>query len=328
MNRTCAWVVVVLGLIVCNRALGADESGGQIKLLKTIPMGGEGRWDYLWCDGEARILYVPRSTHVQVLDMESEKVIGDVPGTNGVHGVALAKEQGLGFASSGRANEVTVFELKTFKVVKAIKTGRGPDAILFDPFSKHVFAFNHAGGDVTVIDPAALDKETVTIPVGGTLEFGQSDEKGHVFVNVEDKDEVVEIDAKENKVMAHWPLGGGKAPTGLAIDLEHHRLFVGCGNKKVVVLDCVSGKVLGEVAAGAGIDGAAYDAKLGVGMSANGKDGTITVVKETSPGKFEAVQTLKTIVGAKTITMDSKTHRAVLPCNVESGKFGVVVVGE
>jgi outer membrane protein assembly factor BamB len=179
-----------------------------------------------------------------------------------------------------------------------------------------------------VIDPADREKATVTIPVGGTLEFGQSDEKGHVYVNVEDKDEVVEIDARENKVLAHWGLGGGKAPTGLAIDLEHHRLFVGCGNKKMVVLDSVSGKVLGEVGVGAGVDGAVYDAKLGVAMSANGKDGTITVVKETSPGKFEAVQTVKTIVGAKTITMDAKTHRAVLPCNVEGGKFGVVVVGE
>jgi YVTN family beta-propeller protein len=300
-------------------------------LLKTIPIGGEGRWDYICVDSTAQRLYIPRSSHVQILDLEKGTIIGDIPDTNGVHGVALAPEQNLGFTSNGRANNVSVFDLKTFKVSKTIKTGRNPDAIVYDPASKHILSINHTGGDVTVIDPAALDKDPVTIAVGGTLEFAVADGAGHVFVNVEDKDEVVDIDSKTNQVVAHWPLSPGKGPTGLAIDIEHHRLFAGCGNQKMIVLDSQSGKILAAVDIGRGVDGVAYEPTLGVAMSANGRDGTISVVKETSAGKFEAVDTPKTFKGARTITVDTAKHQALLPCNVPDGKggqtFGIAVVG-
>ena len=318
-------------LILVLAAIANAAEGPALKVIKTIPLGAEGRWDYLCADAQGERLYVPRSTHVQVVDLESGKVVGDIPNTQGVHGVALAPEQNLGFSSNGRDNSVTVFDLKTLKEVKRVKTGRNPDAILFDPFSKHVFAFNHSGGDVTVIDPGALDQVIATIPVGGTLEFGASDGAGHVFVNVEDRGEVVQIDSKENKVLAHWPLEKEATPTGLAIDVEHHRLFSGCGNKKMYVLDSESGKVLATLPVGGGVDGAAFEPTLGVAMSANGKDGTISVVKETSPGKFEVIQTVKTLNGARTITIDAKNHHALLPCNVPdaNGKqtFGIVVVG-
>jgi len=318
-------------LLLGTFAFAADNTTGpSLKVLKTLPLGGEGRWDYLCADANGERLYVSRSTHVQVVDLESGKVVGDVPNTNGVHGVALAPEQNLGFSSNGRDNSVSAFDLKSLKETKRIKAGKNPDAIMFDPASKHIFAFNHSGGDVTVIDPATLEA-VATIPVGGALEYGVSDGAGHVFVNVEDKGEVVEIDSKENKVLAHWPLEKGATPTGLAIDLEHHHLFSGCGNRKMYVLDSENGKVLASLDVGNGVDGAAYDSTLGVAMSANGRDGTISVVKETSPGKFEVIQTAKSLSGGRTITTDAKNHHALLPANVPDGKggqtFGIVVVG-
>jgi YVTN family beta-propeller protein len=273
-----------------------------------------------------------RTTHLQVVDLDRGVVIGDIPdiSTKGAHGVALAPEQNLGFVSAGRDNCVRAFDLKTLKVTATIKTGANPDAILYDPASKHVLAMNHTGGDVTVIDPAALDR-TVTIPVGGTLEFAVADGAGHVFVCVEDKNEVVQIDSKANRVLARWPLAPGDAPTGLAIDLDHHRLFAGCGNQMMIVLDAKTGKLLATPAIGKGVDGVVYEPTLGVALSANGKDGTVSVVKETSPGKFETIQTVKTLIGAKTITLDPKTHQALLPCNVPDGKsgetFGIAIVG-
>ena len=232
-------------------------------LLKTISIGGEGRWDYICVDSAAQRLYIPRSTHVQILDLATEKVIGDVPGTNGVHGVALAPDQNLGFSSNGRDSTVSAFDLKTFEISKTIKTGRNPDAIIYDLASKHILSINHSGGDVTVIDPAALDKDPVTIAVGGTLEYAAADGTGHVFVNVENKNEVAEIDSETNQVLARWPLATGKGPTGLAIDVERHRLFAGCGNQKMIVLDSENGKVLAEVDIGRGVDGVAYEPTLG-----------------------------------------------------------------
>jgi YVTN family beta-propeller protein len=327
LSRTGFCLFLTLGM--ASQLIAAD-SVPTLKLIKTIPVGGQGRWDYLGIDPDARRLYIPRSTHTQVMDLDSGKILADIPGTTGVHGVALALEQNLGFASSGRDNAVTVFDLKTYKVTKTIKVGRNPDAILFDPASKHVFAFNHSGGDVSVIDPAALSKDPVTIPVGGALEYGVSDGNGHVYVNVEDKNELVAIDSKANRLLAHWSVAPGDGPTGLAIDVRRHRLFSGC-NKKMIVTDAESGKQLAAVDIGPGVDGVAFEPSWGVAISANGGDGTASVVKETSPGKFETIQTVKTLKGARTITVDVKEHHALMPCNVPDGKggetFGIAVVG-
>jgi DNA-binding beta-propeller fold protein YncE len=328
LRHKLAFLAVAAMAALGSGAMAADP---QFKMIKTLPLGGAGRWDYLCPDAAARRLYVPRSSHVQIVDLDKGEVLGDVPNTRGVHGVALASEQGLGFATDGQDNAVTVFDLKTFAVSKTIKTGANPDPILFEPFSKKIWSINHSGGSITVIDPAALDKEPVTIQVGGTLEAGVTDGKGHVFVNVENKSEVVQIDAKENRVLAHWSVAPGDGPTGLAIDVEHHRLFAGCGNSKCVVLDSESGKQLAAVTVGRGIDGVGFEPTLGVAFTANGQDGTVSVVKETAEGKFEAIQTVKTINGARTINVDTKMHQALLPCNVPDGKggttFGIAVVG-
>jgi YVTN family beta-propeller protein len=328
----------------------APAEGAAIKVLKFIPLGGEGRWDYLTIDADARRIYVARETRIMVVDADSEKLLGEVPDIHGAHGIAITPDGKTGFATSGNDGAVVVFDTKTFKQTQTIKAGKKPDAILYDGFSKKVYAFNHGDGTVTIIDPAALDKAPTTIQVGGTLEFGVTDNAGHVYVNVEDKSETVAIDTKEQKVLAHWKTAPGEEPSGLAIDPEHKRLFVGCGNLKMIVLDAETGKIAGEVAIGKGVDGVAFDAKLGLAMSANGGgrdaggEGTITAVvsaqsvledgwHRSESTMVMAFQTLKTVKGARTIADDPKTHRVYLPCMMPATKpgekptFGLLVVG-
>jgi DNA-binding beta-propeller fold protein YncE len=325
----CLSLVAVSGLLV---ATATADDATPLKLLKTIPLGGDGKWDYLCVDAEARKLYLPRTTHVQVVDLDKGTVVGDIAkvSAKGSHGVALVPDRNLGFVSAGRDNCVIAFDMTTLKATATIKTGGNPDAILYDPASKHVLSMNHTGGDITVIDPAALEK-TVTIQVSGTLEYAVADGAGHVFVCVEDKNEVVQIDTKANTVLARWSLATGDAPTGLDIDLKGHRLFVGCGNQKMIVLDSTTGKVLGTPSIGKGVDGVAYEPTLKAALSANGKDGTVSVVKETTPGHFDTIQTVKALAGARTIAIDAKTHQFLLPCQVPNGKgmqtFGIAVVG-
>jgi DNA-binding beta-propeller fold protein YncE len=326
-----SFALVTLGSLLATQLVPAQTpaAGGELKLLKTFKIGAKGGWDYPLVDAAARRLYIARATRVMVQDLDKGTLLGEVADINGAHGIAIAAD--LGFATAGKDNAVVVFDLKTFKTLRKIKTGKGPDAILYDPASKKIFAMGHGGGDVTVIDPAYLDKEPVTIVVGGKLEFGATDGAGRVFVNVEDKDECVAIDSKQLKILARWTLGAAKGPTGLDIDPVRHRLFVGCTNKQMAILDSDSGKLLATVPIGAGVDGVAYDAQLGA-LSANGKDGTVTVVRETAPGTFAAVQTVKTVVSGKTIAVDSKTHQAYLPANVpgegDGGTtFGVAIVG-
>ena len=235
--------------------------------LKTISLGGKGRWDYLGVDGAARRLYVPRNNHVQVVDLDKGALVGDIlkVSTKVAHGVAVAPAQNLGFVTTGKDNVVVVFDLKTLKITTTIKTGSNPDGIIYDPASKHILAMNHSAGSITVIDPADLEK-TATITVGGKLESAVADGAGMVFVCVEDKSEVVQIDSKANKVLARWSVEPGDGPTGLAIDTAHHRLFAGCGNQKMIVLDAKTGKILGTPAIGKGVDGAAFDPVLGVAL--------------------------------------------------------------
>jgi len=276
---------------------------------------------------------------MQVVDLDEGKLVGDIPkiSSKNNHGVALALEQNLGFLTAGADDVVVAFDLTTLKITKKIKAGKGPDAIMYDPASKHILAMNHGSGDITVIDPADLNKETVTIPIGGKrLEYGVGDGAGHVFVNLEDLHEVVKVDSKANRVLARWPLAPAEGPTGLAIDLKNGRLFAGCTSKHMVVLDAETGKILGMPPIGANVDGVAWEPTLEVAISSNGDDGTLTVVKETSPGKFEAIQTItiqptKKLRGNGTIAVDTKTHQAIVPGNVPDGKgghtFGIFLIG-
>ncbi len=236
----------------------------------TYKVGGDGGWDYLTFDKASNRLFISRSTHVIVMDADSGKVVGDIPDTPGVHGIALAPEFGRGFVSNGRENTVSVFELSSLKVLSKIKVGENPDAILYDPASKRVFSFNGHSHDVTAIDAA---KSTVlgTIKVDGKPEFAVSDEKGEIFVNIEDKSELMALDPNKLEVKARWPLAPCEEPSGLAIDRKNRRLFSGCGNKLMSVVDADSGKLVTTVPIGDGVDANAFDPETGLAFASCGE---------------------------------------------------------
>jgi DNA-binding beta-propeller fold protein YncE len=307
---TIAGLLVCLCLTASALAQEPQEKSPGLKLLTKHELGGEGRWDYLIVDPEARRLYVTRQTHVMVIDADSGKSVADIPDLQGVHGVALAPELGRGFISNGGSASATIFDLKTQKVLGTVKTGENPDAILFDPFTKRVFTFNGRSKDATAFD-AADGKVAGTIELGGKPEFAVSDGKGQIFVNIEDKNEVVRLDPKELKVTAHWPIAPGEEASGLAFDAKNRRLFAVCGNEKMVILDADSGKVITTVPIGKGPDAAAFDPETGLAYSSNG-DATLTVVHEDDPAHFTVVQTVPTQRGARTMALDSKTHRIFL----------------
>jgi YVTN family beta-propeller protein len=245
---------------------------------------------------------------VMVVDADTGAIIGDVPNTNGVHGIALADEFGKGFISDGRDANVTIFDLKTLKVLGTTATGKNPDAILYDPVSKRVFTFNGTSHDTTAID-AKTGTVVGTVPLGGKPEAGVSDDKGHVFVNIEDTSEIVQFDANKLSVENRWKISPGEEPTGLALDRKHRRLFAVCGNKLMVVVNADDGKVVTTVPIGAGTDGAAFDPETSFAFSTNGGDGTLTVVHEDTPDKYTAVENVATLRRARTIALDPKTHQ-------------------
>lgn len=279
-------------------------------LLDTIKLGGDGGWDYLVLDGAARRLYVSRSTHVVVLDPDTKAVMGEVPDTAGVHGIALAPELGRGFTSNGRSSTCTIFDLKTLAVIGQVKTGGNPDAILYDPVSRKVLTFNGASHDATVID-AAAGTPVGTIPLGGRPEFAVVDDTGRVYVNIEDKGQLAVVDPRALAVEARWPLAPCEEPTGLALDGEHRRLFVGCSNRLMTIVDADKGGVIATLPIGGGVDGTAYDPGPGLAFSSNG-EGTLTVVREDSPTAFHVVENAVTQPGARTMALDPKTHRIYL----------------
>jgi DNA-binding beta-propeller fold protein YncE len=288
-------------------------------------------WDYLTVDPSARRVYVARSTRVMVFDADKGALLGEVPDMFGVHGVALVPDRNEGFATTSRDGTVTVFDLKTFKTLWKVKAGQRPDAILFDPASKKVFSFDHAGGGVAVIEVASPGAAPAILPLGGTLEYGATDGAGRVYVAVENTNEVAAIDSRAQKVIGRWSVAPGEEPAGLAIDPVNRRLFVGCHNKKMIVLDADSGALLADLPIGDGVDGVAFEPGLGLALSSNGRDGTVTAVREGPAGKFAVVQTLETAKGARTIAADPKAHRFFLPCYVPSKdgrtSFGLLVVG-
>jgi DNA-binding beta-propeller fold protein YncE len=273
-------------------------------------VGGEGGWDYLTVDESAHRLYISRGTHVMVLDTNSGKVVGDIPDTPGVHGIAIARDLDRGFTSNGRDNSVTIFDLKTLQSVKKVKAGTNPDAIIYDPHSHRVFAFNGRSNDASVFE-GKEGKEVGTVALGGKPEFAVSDGKGTIFVNVEDKSEIVAFDAKTLTVKSHWPLAGCEEPSGLAIDLKTRRLFSGCGNQKMAVTNADTGAVVTLLPIGKGVDANAFDPETKYAFSSNG-DGTLTVVHEDSPDKFTVVENVATKPRARTMALDSKSHKVYL----------------
>ena len=340
LQSVLSMTAIVCVIAFCGVASG-EESG--YKLIKRVPIGGDGGWDCLIVDSTAKRCYISHASHVVIFDTEKEKVIGDINNTPGVHGIAIATGLNKGYITNGGDNSVTVFDTATLKETARIKVGNRPDAILFDPATKRIFAFNAGSKDCTVID-AVKDTNIGTIPLGGKPEFGQSDEKGQVFVNIEDKNEIAVIDAEKLTVTNHWSIAPCESPSGLAIDLKNKRLFSACSNGKMAITDYTTGKSLATPAIGKGPDGAEFDPKTGFAFSSNGQDGTLTVIKEEPAGQFKVVKTVATAPMARTMALDPKTHRIYLPTaklippapgepqggrrrNFEPGSFELLIVG-
>jgi YVTN family beta-propeller protein len=298
-------------LVICLSTIGIAQNSTGYHLVKKIAVGGDGGWDYITFDAQSHRLFASHGTQVIVISTDSDKVVGEIPKTEGVHGIAVANELGRCFVSNGRASTVSIVDLKTLKLIDTVSVGKNPDAILYDAFSHRVFVFNGRSDDATILD---AEKGTVvsTLPLGGKPEFSATDGKGRIFVNIEDKSEIVAIDAKGMKILSRWQIKPGEEPSGLAIDVEHHRLFSVCGNKLMVVVDADNGNVIASLPIGERVDGCAFDPGTGLAFSSNG-EGTVTVVREESPLKFSVLETVATQIGARTITVDPQTHTLYLP---------------
>ncbi len=313
-------VVAILGS-VASIAVAADG----YNITKKIPIPGQGSWDYLTVDETARHLYVSHGTQVEVLDIDSESIVGNIPKTPGVHGIAIAAELGRGFVSNGQASNVTIFDLKTLKPIADVPTGQKPDAIIYDPASSRVFAFNGGSNSATAID-AATGKVAGTIDLGGGPEFATADGNGFVYDNLEDESLVLKIDSRNLTVEQRWPTAPCASPSSMAMDRANRRLFIGCRSKVMAVMNADSGKVITTLPIGDHVDATAFDPETKLVFNSNG-EGTITVIREESPDKYSVVETVKTLPRAKTMALDPKTHRLFLS-TTEAGQFEVLVVGK
>jgi YVTN family beta-propeller protein len=304
---------VFLAIVLATAFALSASAAGPVKyeLKQKFTLGGEGGWDYLTYDPAGKRLFISRGTRVMVVDPEKGSVIGEIPNTAGVHGIALAQDLGKGFTSNGRDNTVTVFDLKTLKETAKIKLegGENPDAIIYDPASKRVFAFNGRSKNATAID-AANGTVVGNIPLDGRPEFAVADGKGTVFLNIEDKNEVVAIDARKAAVVNTWPMAGCEGPSGLAMDQKNRRLFAGC-DKVMAIVDADSGKLVATLPIGDGVDATAFDPSTNLAFSSNG-DGTLTVVQEESKDKFSVAQNAATQKGARTMALNTNNHEAYL----------------
>ena len=280
-------------------------------LLKEIPVGGDGGWDYLSVDAGARRLYVSHGNEVVVINIDDNTVAGHISDTPGVHGLAVAPDLKRGFSTNGRENKASMIDLETLKTLSKIDTGQNPDGMLYEPTQQEIYTFNGRGQSATVID-AKGGKVVATIPLGGKPEFAATDGKaGRVYNNIEDKNEVVVIDIKTHTVVNHWPIAPGEGASGMAFDATNHRLFLGASNKLMIMMDSTNGKIVGSVPIGDGVDANAFDPATQLAFASCG-DGTVTIAHEDSPDKLTVVQTLKTEARARTMTIDPKTHRIYL----------------
>ena len=310
------FVFTILAVVLSSPVPAHSQSSGY-HLIDSLQLGGEGGWDYLLVDTAAERVYISRGTRVQVVDLTRRSIVGEIPNTNGVHGIALVPDLGRGYTSNGRDSSVTVFDMKTLKTLAVIKIdASNPDAIMFDAFSRRVFTFNGGSSSATAID---VDSNGVagTVSLSGKPEFAVTDGRGRIYVNIEDKNSIMAFDAKTLKVLNTWPLAPGEGPSGLALDRDHHRLFSVCSNKLMIVVDADSGNVVTTVPIGSGVDASAFDPAAQLVFSSNG-EGTLTVVHEDSPVKFSVVDNIVTRRGARTMALDQKTGRVY----TVSAKFG------
>jgi DNA-binding beta-propeller fold protein YncE len=309
-GRAYSVLLVLASILAAAGNMMAGPGGSGYHLLKKVKLGGLGGWDYLTVDQATHRVFISRGTHVMVVDPEQGKVLGDVPDTQGIHGIALAAEFNKGFTSNGRSATSTIFDMTTLLKLGEAKTDKDPDAILYDPSSKRIFTFNGDANSATAID-AVSHKVAGTVALGGGPEFAAADGKGHVFVNLEDKSQLVKFDSTTLKVENTWPLAPCESPSGLAIDAEHEVLIVGCHNKLMAFVDGNSGKVNGTVPIGQGVDANRFDPVTGFAFASCG-DGTLTVAHEDAPGQFSPVETITTQRGARTMALDKSNHNLYL----------------
>jgi hypothetical protein len=310
-------ITVVLAVLVAKavqaQSPAATAGAGTYEVSQVFHVGGEGSWDYLTVDSDHKLLYVPRTTYTMVLDAVTGKTIADIPGQKRNHGVALVPDVGRGFISDGDDASVFIFDLKSKKVLGKVKADVDADGIIYDPASRKVLV---VCGDAGVLIPISPDvdpksgKADAAVELGGKPEFLAADGRGKVYINLEDKDQVAVVDTKTMKVVNKWPTAPGGSPVGMSIDLAHRRLFVGCRNpQKLIVMSADDGKVLADLPIGAGVDATQFDECA----MASCRDGTLAIARETVPGKFELIQTVKTRLGARTMGNDPATHTLYLP---------------
>ncbi|HEY2547729.1 MAG TPA: YncE family protein [Candidatus Acidoferrum sp.] len=336
---------MILSAVLVSRAATPAPASSGYKVIKTVPVGGDTGWDYIYVDSAARRVYISHGDHTVVMDADTYAIVGDIPDTKGVHGIAIASDLGRGFTSNGASNDVTIFDLKTLKTIGNVKTDVNPDAILYEPVTKRVFTFNGGrrnapGGKNSTAINAADGTVLGTIDMGGKPEFAAADGKGGVYVNNEDTSELYHIDAQNLKVLHHWPLAPCKSPSGLAIDAKNRRLFSVCDEKVMAVTDADTGKVVATPAICEGPDAAGYDPATGYVFASCG-DGNLTVIHQDSPDKYTVVESVPTKRSARTMGLDLKTHNIFLPSaefdapaagerrgKMKPGSFAIVVVGK
>jgi DNA-binding beta-propeller fold protein YncE len=322
LNRNLCLATVLA--LTCSLFAGQAPSGGY-SVVKQIPIPGQGSWDYLTVDETARRLYVSHGTQVEVLDIDSLAVVGNIPKTPGVHGIALAPALGRGFVSNGQASTVTIFDLKTLKPIAEVPTGQKPDAIIYDSATSRVFAFNGGSNSATAID-AATGKVAGAVNLEGGPEFAAADGNGFVYNNLEDESLLLKINSRELKVEQRWPTAPCASPSSMAMDRTNRRLFLGCRSKVMAVVNADTGEVITTLPIGDHVDATAFDPETNLIFNSNG-EGTITVIHQDSPDKYSVVETVKTAPQAKTMALDPKTHRLFLS-TAENGQFEVLVVGK
>jgi len=304
MKFTLCLVATIIGM-----NLSAQSNYSTVS---KIHVAGDGGWDYISVDGLNGRIFASHSIVAQAIDIKTGKLAGTIPNTNGIHGIAIAAELNKGFTSNGRDSSVTVFNLKTLKVITRIKiNAKNPDAILYDPFSRKIFTFNGGSSNSTVID-AKENKVLFNIALDGKPEFSVTDGSGKIFVNIEDKSCINVINSSTLQVEKRWSIAPGEEPSGLAFDAKTHRLFSVCSNKLMVITDSETGKVIASLPIGDRCDGVAFDPEYKRAYSSNG-EGTITVVQETDKDNFKILETITTQRGARTITIDKATHHLYLP---------------
>lgn len=324
-NKTISFLAILAMVMVTLVATGgsAPAPSSGYSLTKKIPIPGKGSFDYLTVDEAARRLHVSHGTQVEVLDVDSGSIVGNIPNTPGVHGIAVAPELGRGFVSNGQAGTVTIFDLKTLKPIADVPAGQKPDGIIYDPATARVFAFNGGSNSVTAID-AASGKVAGTIDLKGGPEFAAADGKGFVCDNLEDESEVLKIDARKLTVDQRWPTAPCASPSSMAIDRANRRLFLGCRSKVMAVMNADTGAVITTLPIGDHVDATAFDEQTKLIFNSNG-EGTVTVIRQDSADKYSVVETVKTLPKAKTMALDPKTHQLFLS-TAENGQFEVLVV--